>query len=107
MRISDWSSDVCSSDLTQIDRSDIVIALDEIPREQIANRRNVFAVARRLFRWAVSRGDIKISPMEGMETPKAVKPRERWLTDKELPRIWNAAPHTHPDRKSTRLNSSH
>src|SRR3546814_3198048 len=69
MRISDWSSDVCSSDL------------------QIANRRNVFAVARRLFRWAVSRGDIKISPMEGMETPKAVKPRERWLTDKELPRI--------------------
>src|SRR3546814_17922057 len=50
--------------LTQIDRSDIVIALDEIPREQIANRRNVFAVARRLFRWAVSRGDIKISPME-------------------------------------------
>src|SRR3546814_1051773 len=78
MRISDWSSDVCSSDL------------------QIANRRNVFAVARRLFRWAVSRGDIKISPMEGMETPKAVKPRERWLTDKELPRIWNAAPHTHP-----------
>ncbi len=82
--------------LTQIVRSDIVIALDEIPREQIANRRNVFAVARRLFRWAVSRGDIKISPMEGMETPKAVKPRERWLTDKELPRIWNAAPRTHP-----------
>ncbi|QTH19706.1 site-specific integrase [Rhizorhabdus wittichii] len=82
--------------ITQIIRTDIVIALDEIPIEQIANRRNVFAVARRLFRWAVSRGDIKISPMEGMETPKAVKPRDRWLTDKELPRIWNAAPLTHP-----------
>lgn len=82
--------------LPQIVRSDIVIALDEIPKGQVANRRNVFAVARRLFRWAISRGDIKISPMEGMETPKAVKPRERWLTDKELPRIWNAAPDTHP-----------
>lgn len=82
--------------LPQLVRSDIVIALDETPREQIANRRNVFAVARRLFRWAVSRGDINISPMEGMETPKAVKPRERRLTDKELPRIWNAVPCTHP-----------
>lgn len=82
--------------ITQIVRSDIVIALDQIPREQIGNRRNVFAVARRLFRWAVSRGDIMISPMEGMETPPAVKPRDRWLTDKELPRIWNAAPLTHP-----------
>ncbi|MBJ7439584.1 MAG: integrase family protein [Sphingopyxis sp.] len=82
--------------LPQIVRSDIVIAMDEIPKEQIANRRNVFAVARRLFRWAVSRGDIQISPMEGMETPKAVKPRDRWLSDSELPRIWNATRQTHP-----------
>ncbi|WP_375288294.1 hypothetical protein [Sphingomonas sp.] len=51
-----------------------------MPREQAANRRNVFAVLRRLFRWAISRGDIGKSPMEGMETPKAVKARERWLS---------------------------
>jgi len=81
--------------LPQIVRSDIVLALDRIPKDHVANLRNVFAVARRLFRWAVSRGDIQISPMEGMETPRAVKPRDRWLTDQELRRIWNAAPGCH------------
>lgn len=78
-----------------ITRADITSALDRIPNAQMANRRNVFAVARRLCRWAVSRGDIKISPMEGMEVPPPVKPRDRWLSDDELRRIWNAAPGCH------------
>src|SRR3546814_4183157 len=34
--------------------------------------------------------------MEGMDTPPPVKPRDRWLADVELGRIWAAAPHTHP-----------
>lgn len=55
----------------------------------------MFAVMRRLFKWAISRGDIASSPMEGMETPPPVKPRERWLTDEELRRVWNHAPKTH------------
>ena len=33
--------------------------------------------------------------MEGMETPPAVKARERWLSDSEVGRIWKHAPHTH------------
>lgn len=78
-----------------IKRSDVVAVLDRMPSEHRANRRNVFAVMRRLFRWAVSRGDIDRSPMEGMETPKAVKPRERWLSDEELARVWLQAPKTH------------
>jgi hypothetical protein len=61
--------------LPTITRIDVVPVFDRMPAEQAANRRNVFAVLRRLFRWAVSRGDIDRSPMEGMETPKAVKPR--------------------------------
>tara|TARA_B000000460_G_scaffold131439_1_gene92561 strand:+ start:662 stop:1393 length:732 start_codon:yes stop_codon:yes gene_type:complete len=67
-----------------------------MPDQQIANRRNVFAVMRRLFRWAVSRGDIDRSPMEGMETPPAVRPRDRWLSDEELGLIWKATPQCHP-----------
>lgn len=81
--------------LPTITRIDIVAVLDRLPDEQAANRRNVFAVLRRLFRWAISRGDILSSPMEGMETPPAVKPRERWLTDAELKRIWMQAPNCH------------
>lgn len=81
--------------LPTITRIDVVAVFDRMPLEQAANRRNVFAVLRRLFRWAVSRGDIDRSPMEGMETPKAVKPRERWLSDNELARVWIQAAECH------------
>jgi integrase len=33
--------------------------------------------------------------MEGMETPPAVKARERWLSDGEIGLIWKLAPRTH------------
>ncbi|MDV3458187.1 integrase family protein [Sphingomonas sp. HF-S4] len=81
--------------LPTITRVDIVAVLDRMPEEQVGNRRNVFAVMRRLFKWAMSRGDIASSPMEGMETPPPVKPRERWLSDQELGRVWTQAPKTH------------
>ncbi|MEQ1543094.1 MAG: site-specific integrase [Novosphingobium sp.] len=84
-----------SKPLTKITRVDIVAVFDRMPDGQVANRRNVFAVLRRLFRWAVSRGDIDRSPMEGMETPPAVKARDRWLSDSELGRVWNQAYKTH------------
>jgi len=44
--------------LPKIARSDIVSVLDRMSADQVANRRNVFAVLRPLFKWAVSRGDI-------------------------------------------------
>lgn len=81
--------------LPTITRSDVVEVFDRMPDEQAANRRNVFAVLRRLFKWAISRGDILHSPMEGMETPPPVKPRDRWLGDAELRLIWQHAPRTH------------
>lgn len=81
--------------LPTITRSDVVAVFDRMPDEQAANKRNVFAVLRRLFKWAVSRGDILHSPMEGMETPPPVKPRDRWLLDAELKQIWEQAPKTH------------
>lgn len=81
--------------LPSITRADIVSVLDQMPESQVANRRNVFAVVRRMFRWAVSRGDLDRSPMEGMETPPPVRPRDRWLADSELRLIWNATPECH------------
>lgn len=81
--------------LPKITRVDVVEVFDRMPPNQQANRRNVFAVLRRLFKWAISRGDVERSPMEGMETPPAVKARDRWLSDDELRRIWAVAPQTH------------
>ena len=81
--------------LPKITRADVVAVFDRMPSTQVANRRNVFAVLRRLFRWSISRGDIERSPMEGMETPPPVKARDRWLSDEELGRVWAQAYKTH------------
>jgi integrase len=82
--------------LPTITRIDVVAVFDRMPAVQAANKRNVFAVLQRLFRWAISRGDLERSPMEGMETPPAVKARDRWLSDGELGLVWNNAMPTHP-----------
>ncbi len=84
-----------SKPLPKITRADVVAVFDRMPSVQAANKRNVFAVLRRMFRWAVSRGDIERSPMEGMETPPPVKSRDRWLSDDELGRIWLHSYNTH------------
>lgn len=81
--------------LPKITRADVVAVFDRMPQEQVASRRNVFAVLLRLLRWAVSRGDLQNSPMKDMKTPPPVKPRERWLSDAEIGRVWKQAPNCH------------
>ena len=73
-----------------IKRSDITAVLDRIPGTNVALRRNTFAVLRRLFRWAIARGDLERSPLDGMDAPPAVDARERVLTDRELAAVWRA-----------------
>jgi len=73
--------------LPSITRSDIAALLDRLAG-RTALRRNVYAVLRRLFRWAVSRGDIERTPLEGMETPSSPDARDRVLSDAELALAW-------------------
>lgn len=76
--------------LHEINRSDIRAVLAPV-RKQVATARNLFAVLRRLFRWAVSEGDITASPLEGMEPPPLPASRDRVLSDPELRLVWNAS----------------
>lgn len=76
--------------LTEIERSDIAELLDRVPVGQPALRRNIYAVVRRLFRWAAGRGDLDRSPLENFEPPPTVASRERVLSDLELALIWQA-----------------
>ena len=89
-----------SKPLTKITRPDVVAVFDRMPGTQVANRRNVFAILRRLFRWAVSRGDIDRSPMGGMETPPAVTFRlfSRRRADAETSRPFSARRGSSPRR---------
>lgn len=77
--------------LPSIRRSDITRVFDALPLGKAALRRNVHAVVRRLFRWAVSRGDIERSPLEGLESPASAPSRDRVLSDDELRLAWIAS----------------
>lgn len=80
-----------SKTLSSITRADISEVLDRIPARQQALRRNTFAVLRRLFTWAIGRGDIDRSPFTGMEVPQKVQSRDRVLDASELSAVWRAS----------------
>src|SRR5262249_20792810 len=56
-----------------------------------ATRRKTYAILRRMFRWAVSEGDLDRSPLEGMEAPPIPQSRDRVLADWELRLAFQAA----------------
>lgn len=77
--------------LPSIGRSDLAALFDAIPGERVALRRKVYAILSRMFRWAVSRGDLDRSPLTGFEVPPAPNARDRVLKDAELRLAWLAA----------------
>lgn len=79
-----------SKPIHQINRADIRAVLSKA-KGKVATSRNLFAVLRRLFRWAVSQGDIDVSPLSGMEPPPLPTKRDRVLSDHELKLAWQAA----------------
>lgn len=70
--------------LPVIRKSDIAALFDSIPREKAGLRRKAHAVLSRMFRWAIGRGDLDRSPMDGLEVPQAPASRDRYLNDDEL-----------------------
>jgi integrase len=76
--------------LPAITRSDISAVFDHLV-SQPATAKNTFAVTRKLFRWAVNRGDLKSSPLAEMEAPSGSKQRKRILSPDELVAAWRAS----------------
>jgi len=79
-----------SKPIHEITRADIRSVLNKA-KGKVATSRNLFAVLRRLFKWAVSQGDIEVSPLNGMEPPPLPIKRDRVLSDAELRLAWEAA----------------
>jgi len=73
--------------ITHHDLAQIIDALLKTPAE--AN--HAFKSARTLFRWAIRRHYISISPLAGMQMPARQTPRDRVLSDVELVSVWRAA----------------
>ena len=76
--------------LPDIGRREIKGILEGIASTRPATARYAHATLRKLFRWAVDRGDISLSPMADMKAPASVS-RDRVLSDQELVACWQAA----------------
>ena len=77
--------------LAEVERKHILKVTDAIParHEQAAN--HAHRTIRRLFNYAIERGELKISPVAGMALPGAVYDRDRVLKDEELATLWAKA----------------
>jgi integrase len=75
----------------EVDKAAINKMLDTIAtRGPIAANRTL-AVTKKLFRWALGRGDVDVDPCAGIAKPGAETKRDRVLSDDELARVWRAA----------------
>lgn len=80
--------------LTEIQTHHLTAIIDKLlPTKAECNY--AFAVARRFFRWAVSRRYITHSPLEGIGLPTKTETRERVLSLTEIAEVWRRAPDTH------------
>jgi integrase len=81
--------------LADLHRRDINRVVDPILKRGKAIEANrVFENMRAMLRWAVARGDLDHSPMDGMSKPSAEVARDRVLSDDEIRIIWTALPDT-------------
>jgi integrase len=79
--------------VTELHRRDINRALDPIlSRGRQVEAGRVFEDMRAMFRWALARGDLDHSPVEGMRKPNGSAPRERVLSDDEIRILWHGLP---------------
>lgn len=76
--------------LAELHRRDVTRVVDA-KAAPIAARR-AFDQLRAMIRWAVARGDLDHSPIDGMKGPPASRPRERTLSDDEIRTLWQSLP---------------
>lgn len=78
-------------EISDIKRRDVLDLIDGInDRGTVTMARRIFGHLHRLFRWAVGRGIIELSPMESLPKPGSETRRDRVLTDDELVKVWKA-----------------
>jgi integrase len=75
--------------LTSLRRADMVKLMDDYA-DRPGRRKYVHSLLRKLFNWAVDRGDIEVSPLAGMKAPRPTASRRRVLGHDELICLWNA-----------------
>ena len=79
--------------VAELHRRDVNRVLDPIlKRGRQVEAGRVFEDVRAMLRWALARGDLDHSPIEGMRKPNGSTPRERVLSDDEIRALWRGLP---------------
>jgi integrase len=83
--------------LDELHRRDVTRVIDAKIEDAPITARRVFEDIRAMIRWAVSRGDLDHSPIDGLRGPAISKPRTRTLTDTEIKAVWHDLYDQRPD----------
>jgi integrase len=83
--------------LGELHRRDVTRVIDAKLVDAPITARRVFEDVRAMVRWAVARGDLDHSPMDGMRGPAISKPRTKVLTDQEIRAVWHGLDSIRPD----------
>ena len=76
---------------TDLNRSDLTEITDLLKKGgSPMAARHVHETARRIFNWALDRGDIEISPFSSMQPPAKKVARDRAFEDHEIKALWSA-----------------
>jgi len=83
--------------LDELHRRDVTRVIDAKIETAPITARRVFEDVRAMVRWAVARGDLDHSPIDGLRGPAISKPRTRTLTDSEIKAVWHNLYELRPD----------
>lgn len=82
--LADWSS----RQVREIKRRDVLAIVDNVSERSESTARVLFAHLRRFFAWCAERELVDQSPCLGLRGPPPSKPRDRWLSDAEIAKVW-------------------
>jgi integrase len=75
--------------IASISRRDVRDLVDSVEGDVLPGR--IFAIVKTVFRYALSRDLVDVSPVEGIARPTTDTARDRVLTMEEIKAVWNAA----------------
>src|SRR5262245_47858735 len=83
--------------LDELHRRDVTRVIDAKIEAAPITARRVFEDVRAMVRWAVARGDLDHSPIDGLRGPAVSKARTRVLADAEIKAVWHDLYALRPD----------
>src|SRR5262245_11048008 len=83
--------------LDELHRRNVTRVIDAKIEDAPITARRVFEDVRAMVRWAVARGDLDHSPIDGLKGPPTSRARTRVLSDTEIKSVWHGLYELRPD----------